>query len=101
MVLHGKRPKQKMVGGGSYHTNPSTKRAEVAFLVADDWQGRGIGTYLMRELVKYARVKHIRGLTAEVLRDNMAMIALMHKSGVPLKSSIVNGSYLFTMDFED
>ena len=101
VVLHGKRPKQKMVGLGSYHMNPSTKRAEIAFLVADDWQGRGIGTYLMRELVKIARAKHIRGLTAEVLRDNVAMIALMHKAGVPPKSSIVNGSYLFTMDLQD
>jgi len=27
------------------------------------------------------------------------MIALMHKSGVPTKSEIVDGSYLFTMDF--
>lgn len=101
VVLHGKRPKRKMVGVGSYHMNPSTKRAEVAFLVADEWQGKGIGTYLMKELVKIARAKHIRGLTAEVLRDNVAMIALIHKSGVPLRSSIVNGGYLFTMDFED
>ncbi len=101
VVLHGKGPKQKMVGVGSYHLNPSTRRAEIAFLVADDWQGRGIGTYLMKELVKIARTKRIRGLTAEVLRDNVAMIALMHKAGVPPKSSIVNGSYLFTMDLED
>ena len=101
VVLHGKRPKQKMVGVGSYHMNPSTKRAEIAFLVADDWQGRGIGTYLMKELVKIARAKRIRGLTAEVLRDNVAMIALMHKAGVTPRSSIVNGSYLFTMDLQD
>lgn len=101
VVLHGKRPKQKMVGVGSFHLNPATRRAEIAFLVADEWQGRGIGTCLMKELVKIARAKKIRGLTAEVLRDNVAMIALMHKSGVPPKSSIVNGSYLFTMDFED
>jgi acyl-CoA hydrolase/RimJ/RimL family protein N-acetyltransferase len=101
VVLHGKRPKQKMIGVGSYHLNPSTKRAEIAFLVADDWQGKGIGTYLMKELVKIARAKRIRGLTAEVLRDNVAMIALMHKSGVTPRSSIVNGSYLFTMDLQD
>ncbi len=101
VVLHGKRPKQKMVGVGSYHMNPSTKRAEIAFLVADDWQGRGIGTYMMKELVKIARAKRIRGLTAEVLRDNVAMIALMHKAGVTPRSSIVNGSYLFTMDLQD
>jgi len=100
VVLKGRGPKQRIVGVGSYHQNPSTKRAEIAFLVADDWQGKGIGTFLMKQLVKIARAKHIMGLTAEVMRDNVAMIALMHKSGVPARSVIVNGSYLFTMDFE-
>lgn len=92
-------PKQKIVGLGSYHLNPATHKAEIAFLVADAWQGKGIGTYMMRALVKIAKSRNIKGLTAEVMRDNVAMIALMHKSGVPPKSQPVNGSYLFTMDF--
>ena len=92
-------PRQKVVGLGSYHLNPATHRAEIAFLVADAWQGKGIGTFMMHMLVKIARSKNIKGLTAEVMRDNVAMIALMHKSGVPPKSTPVDGSYLFTMDF--
>jgi acyl-CoA hydrolase/GNAT superfamily N-acetyltransferase len=92
-------PKSKIVGLGSYHLNPATHKAEIAFLVADAWQGKGIGTYMMRSLVKIAKARNIKGFTAEVLRDNLAMIALMHKSGVPTKSEIVDGSYLFTMDF--
>lgn len=99
VVIEGKPPKQKIVGVGSYHLNPATNRAEIAFLVADKWQGKGIGTFLMRELVKIAKLKKIKGLTAEVLRDNVAMIALMHKSGVPAQSKPVNGSYMFVMDF--
>jgi acyl-CoA hydrolase/GNAT superfamily N-acetyltransferase len=92
-------PRSKIVGLGSYHLNPATHRAEIAFLVADAWQGKGIGTFMMRSLVKIARARNIKGFTAEVLRDNLAMIALMHKSGVPTKSELVEGSYLFTMDF--
>lgn len=99
VVIKGTRPRLKMVGVGSYHLDPATHRAEIAFLVADEWQGKGIGTFLMQNLVKVARAKKITGLTAEVLRDNVAMIALMHKSGVPAKSQPVDGSYLFTMDF--
>ena len=99
VVISGKSPRQKMVGVGSYHLNPATNRAEIAFLVADDWQGRGIGTYLMQYLVKVAKSKNIKGFTAEVMRDNVAMIALMHKAGVPPKSVQVDGGYLFTMDF--
>jgi RimJ/RimL family protein N-acetyltransferase len=93
-------PKQKIVGVGSYYLNPATQRAEIAFLVADAYQGKGIGTFLMRYLVKIAKAKKIKGFTAEVMRDNVAMIALMHKAGVPAKSKIVDGSYLFTMEFE-
>jgi RimJ/RimL family protein N-acetyltransferase len=92
-------PKQKIVGLGSYHLNPATHRAEIAFLVADAWQTKGIGSFMMQSLVKIARSKNFKGLTAEVMRDNVAMIALMHKSGVPPKSVPVDGSYLFTMDF--
>jgi len=99
VALAGEGPKQKIVGLGSYHLNPATHRAEIAFLVADAWQGKGIGTFMMKMLVKIARSKNIKGLTAEVMRDNVAMIALMHKSGVPAKSTPADGSYLFTMDF--
>jgi len=99
VVLGGESPNQKVVGLGSYHLSPATHRAEIAFLVADAWQGKGIGTFLMQLLVKIARAKNFKGLTAEVMRDNVAMIALMHKAGVPTKSQSVDGSYLFTMDF--
>ncbi|OGS55810.1 MAG: hypothetical protein A3K60_04200 [Euryarchaeota archaeon RBG_19FT_COMBO_56_21] len=91
--------KQNIVGLGSYHLNPATHRAEIAFMMADAWQGKGIGTYMMQALVKIAKSKKIKGFTAEVMRDNVAMIALMQKAGVEPKSTIVNGSYLFTMDF--
>jgi acyl-CoA hydrolase/GNAT superfamily N-acetyltransferase len=99
VVIHGRSPKLKMVGVGSYHLNPATNRAEVAFLVADEFQGNGIGTFLMQSLVKAAKSKKIAGFTAEVMRDNVAMIALMHKAGVPPKSTQVDGGYMFTMDF--
>lgn len=91
--------KQKIVGLGSYHLDRATHRAEVAFMVADAWQGKGIGTFMMKSMVRVAKSKNIKGFTAEVLRDNVAMIALMHKAGVEPKSNIVDGSYVFTMDF--
>jgi len=99
VVVSNEGPRGKIVGLGSYHLNPATHRAEIAFLVADAWQGKGIGTFLMQSLVKIAKSNNIKGLVAEVFRDNVAMIALMHKSGVPPKSQPVDGSYLFTMDF--
>jgi len=99
VAIAGTPPREKVVGIGSYYLNPATQRAEIAFLVADAWQGKGIGTFLMRTLVKVAKSRNIKGFTAEVLRDNVAMIALMHKSGVPARSTLAGGSYIFTMEF--
>ena len=92
-------PSPKIVGVGSYYLNPATDMAEIAFLVADAYQGKGIGTFLIKYMVKIAKEKKIKGFTAEVMRDNVAMIALMHKAGVPARSKPVDGSYTFVMEF--
>jgi acyl-CoA synthetase (NDP forming)/GNAT superfamily N-acetyltransferase len=49
-------------------------RAELALLVDDDWQGRGVGTLLLERLASYARAAGIAELTGEVLAANGAML---------------------------
>ena len=49
-------------------------RAEVAFLVADAWQGRGISTIMLAHLASIAEQKGIATFTAEVLPANHRMI---------------------------
>jgi CRP-like cAMP-binding protein len=55
--------------------------AEVAFIVADDYQGRGIGTFLMDALIIAADVGGIRRFTARVLTDNLPMRAILDRFG--------------------
>jgi RimJ/RimL family protein N-acetyltransferase len=55
--------------------------AEVAFIVADDYQGRGIGTFLMDALIIAAHVGGIRRFTARVLTDNLPMRAILDRFG--------------------
>jgi len=59
-------------------------RAEVAFEVADDWQGRGLGTLLLGRIVTVARQAGIGLLTAVVLPENHAMIQVFRDSGFPV-----------------
>src|SRR3990170_1196607 len=47
----------RIVGIGTYIVNPGTNEAETAFMVADAFQGRGIGTSLFRRLSDIARTK--------------------------------------------
>lgn len=55
--------------------------AEVAFIVGDDFQGRGIGTFLMWALVVAARDDGVRRFTARVLADNAPMRAIFDRFG--------------------
>jgi RimJ/RimL family protein N-acetyltransferase len=69
-----------IVAGGRYIVfEPG--RAEMAFVVIDTWQGRGLGSILMRHLVKFASDAGLQELTAEVLPENAAMIKVFGKFG--------------------
>jgi RimJ/RimL family protein N-acetyltransferase len=70
-----------IVGGGRYVVfEPG--RADMAFVVIDTWQGRGVGSILMRHLIKIAKDDTgLLELTAEVLPENAAMIKVFKKFG--------------------
>jgi acetyltransferase len=55
--------------------------AEIAFAVADDYQGRGIGSILARELAADARAAGITKLLATVCGDNPPMVSLLKLAG--------------------
>jgi GNAT superfamily N-acetyltransferase len=59
-------------------------KAEVAFAVVDQYQGKGIGGALMRHLAAIARVAGIGELIAQVLPDNIPMLKVFEKSGFPV-----------------
>lgn len=55
--------------------------AEVAFIVGDDYQGRGLGTFLMGALVVTADYVGVERFTARVLSDNLPMRSIMDRFG--------------------
>ncbi len=58
----------------------SRHSAEVAFVVEDSFQGKGIGTILLNRLVEHARTKGFDRLTAVVLCENLNMLTLFRES---------------------
>lgn len=58
--------------------------AEVAFVVADAWQGHGIATSLLHLLASYARSKGFTTFVAITLGSNARMIEVLRNSGFPL-----------------
>jgi RimJ/RimL family protein N-acetyltransferase len=69
-----------IVGGGRYIV-VEAGRAEIAFVVVDAYQGQGIGSALLRHLSHLARDAGLKGLIAEVLPENTAMLKVFSKFG--------------------
>lgn len=69
-----------IVGGGRYIVTEPGK-AEIAFVVIDDYQGQGLGTLLMRHLAVIARKSGLKQLIADVLPENAAMRKVFGRFG--------------------
>ena len=90
VALVEERGRPVIVGGGRYIVVQPGK-AEVAFVVVDQYQGQGIGAALMRHLVTIARDAGLKELLAEVLHENISMLRVFQKSGVPLGTKHESG----------
>lgn len=75
------------VGIARYATTPGEPGVgDVAVVVADAWQGTGVGTLLMRELVRRAAANGMARLTGTTLHDNPGARALLRRVGFRTRS---------------
>ncbi|MEK6304590.1 MAG: GNAT family N-acetyltransferase [Acidobacteriota bacterium] len=66
-------------------------RADAAFAVADDYQGRGLGTILLGQLAQVAASNGIQVFEADVLASNHKMLGVFRRSGFPIKVTVSTG----------
>lgn len=71
--------------------------AEVAFTVADDFQGKGVGTIMLGFLAEVAHRRGIDIFEANVLPENYGMIEVFRESGFPVKVMVKSGYILIRM----
>lgn len=76
LAVTGPRENEVVVGSGCYFLNATTNLAEVAYMVAPDWQGQGLGTALQTRLQEYAMARGVKGFIAEILANNARMVRL-------------------------
>jgi acetyl coenzyme A synthetase (ADP forming)-like protein len=83
LVAQSGDPRQIIAHAAYVRADPQS--AEVAFLVDDAWQGRGIATVLLAHLAQVAERHGISTFTAEVLPQNHRMIEVFRESGFPVR----------------
>lgn len=86
----------KMIGVGRYDAIEPGE-AEVAFLVEDAHQGRGIGQLLLEHLAQAGRERGFHKFSAEVLPDNLGMIRTFKDAGYRVGSELYDG--ILTLEF--
>ena len=88
----------ELIGVARYEPTEDPATAEVAFVVLDGWQGRGLGMVLLHQLLQAASARGIRRFCAYVLADNARMLDLLRRFTDVQQSSIESGvvTVLFT-----
>ncbi|MFY4718660.1 GNAT family N-acetyltransferase [Streptomyces sp. LaBMicrA B280] len=69
---------------------------EIALLIEDDWQRRGVGAELLRRLVGMAREAHCDSVYAVTQASNTGMVAAMRGLGLPLDYQVEEGTLVIT-----
>lgn len=77
---------------------PGSTTAEVAFVVSDPWQHRGVGTILLDHLVEQGRAVGVTRFVADTLATNHAMRQVFRYCGLPVAESVEYGIAQFVID---
>ena len=89
LVTIGIGKDEVVVGGASYVAESSATTAgrsgEVAFLVEEDFQGRGIASSLLRHIIAIAQANGLDRLEADVLSHNLPMLNVFRRCGLPME----------------
>jgi acetyltransferase len=86
VALHqGPDGQPHIIGVSRYYADLATGEGEFALVVTDAWQGKGVGSFLMRRLVDGARERGVKRLVGDVLRENTTMLRLMSTLGFVIR----------------
>jgi acyl-CoA hydrolase/RimJ/RimL family protein N-acetyltransferase len=89
---------EEIVAIAQYFLDPKTQTAEVAFIVQDEWQQKGMGTLLLQYLCRVAKQRGIKKFFAKVLPTNKAMLSVFYNSGYKVNTEFDGDVYSVEFD---
>ena len=87
LAVIGREEKETIIGVGQFSVDENTHTAELAFVVKDEYQNKGVGAELNSYLTYLAKKQGLLGFTAEVLADNAPTLHLLEKMGFEIEKS--------------
>jgi acyl-CoA hydrolase/RimJ/RimL family protein N-acetyltransferase len=97
-VVPGPEGTEEIVSIAQYFLDPKTQVAEVAFIVQDEWQDKGMGAVLLDYLTSTAKDHGVKTFYATVLPINKAMLSIFYNSGYSVSTEFDGDSYSIKYD---
>jgi RimJ/RimL family protein N-acetyltransferase len=91
LVVEAPGDPQALIAVARYEATTDAHCAEVAFVVQDAWQNRGLGTVLFRALLEAASNNGVKRFCAWVLGDNQRMLDLICRLGEVRQRALEQG----------
>lgn len=97
----GIKGEARIIAEARYVRNKENRLADVAFIVDEEYQGKGIASYLYQLLINVAKKNGLEGFTADVLPSNTGMLQVFKKGPYPFTTRLVSGVYQLNIPFTD
>ena len=90
---------EKIIAEARYARTKQDAFADVAFIVDEAYQSKGIASFLFELLIRTAREEGIKGFTADVLATNKSMLKVFEKAPFPVQTVLSRGIYELNIPF--
>ncbi|MGQ9721683.1 MAG: GNAT family N-acetyltransferase [Candidatus Jordarchaeum sp.] len=81
VAIVNRNGEQEIIADSRFYVDQATGEAEIAMVVHDHWQNKGIGTKLLQYTIEVARKMGIKGLFAYINPENKRIIHITNKLG--------------------
>jgi len=101
VVCHRQDGNETIIAVSRYDVDPATNLADIVMVVRDEWQGKGVGSLLMKRMAEVARSQGINGFAGNVSVNNKAMMAIFYHSQMRLVTQLVEDNYQLVAYFHE
>jgi acyl-CoA hydrolase/GNAT superfamily N-acetyltransferase len=101
VALVGESDQETIIAEARYVKDEKSGYGDLAFVVDEDYQGIGIGSYLYEMLIRLAKDRGLKGFTAEVLPANQSMMKVFENGLLPVNARVEQGLSRLTISFDE